>query len=195
MNHTLMSAKATLKGLSGIYCIQCLVTNMVYLGSSVDLERRIREHFRCSSNLLLRKAIAEYGKEYFVFSIVEICVLDTLLDREQYYVNLLFTLPENVRYNMCPKVGTCKVLTHSEGTKAKIGNFRKGSKHSEVTNASVRNSLKGANNPITGKLPANACPVILTNLTDNTQQEFSSKLALVFFDLVSLRKVLIKCLF
>jgi hypothetical protein len=39
------SAKADLRGLSGLYGIVCLVTGNIYVGSSIDLGTRLPKHF------------------------------------------------------------------------------------------------------------------------------------------------------
>jgi heme/copper-type cytochrome/quinol oxidase subunit 4 len=51
------SAINSLKGFAGVYCIRCLVTGAMYIGSTTNLSKRINVHFLNSSNVHLRNAI------------------------------------------------------------------------------------------------------------------------------------------
>ena len=46
------AAKVELKGLSGIYCIKCLITEAVYIGSAVDLANRLENPVYLGSSRL-----------------------------------------------------------------------------------------------------------------------------------------------
>jgi hypothetical protein len=61
MTENVKTAFNALNGLSGIYCFKCLVTGAMYIGSSVNLGDRLRDHILASSNIHLRNAIAKYG--------------------------------------------------------------------------------------------------------------------------------------
>jgi len=64
-------AKDTLRNQVGIYCIKCLETGAMYIGSSVDMGTRLVSHvFNYSSNLHLQRAIALYGLPTFVLKLV-----------------------------------------------------------------------------------------------------------------------------
>ena len=58
--------KEELKGKSGIYVLRNLVNNKAYIGSAVDLERRMKEHFKSNGvnnqhNQYLNRSFAKYG--------------------------------------------------------------------------------------------------------------------------------------
>lgn len=60
----------------GIYTIKNLKNNKLYIGSSVEIEKRIRTHFvnlikNNHSNLKLQNSYNKYGKENFIFEILE----------------------------------------------------------------------------------------------------------------------------
>lgn len=56
------TAKTALKGLTGIYCMKCIISGAVYVGSSVDLSQRLLSHvFNYSSNPHLQNAIKRHG--------------------------------------------------------------------------------------------------------------------------------------
>ncbi len=75
-----------------IYKIKNLVNNKIYIGSTTDPERRKKEHFGSATwnvqsyNYPLQKAIRKYGKENFIFSIVEKCDIESCPERERYYI-------------------------------------------------------------------------------------------------------------
>lgn len=62
----------------GIYSISCDQEDRVYIGSSVDIDRRWREHRRMLSNethhcAALQEAWDAYGDESFIFEVLELC--------------------------------------------------------------------------------------------------------------------------
>lgn len=76
----------------GIYCFHNKVNNKRYIGQSVNIERRYRDHLnRCYNNSCeysyLHKAINKYGIENFDFSILEICSNIELNIKEQYWIS------------------------------------------------------------------------------------------------------------
>jgi hypothetical protein len=104
------SAIKELKGSAGVYAIKCLITGGIYIGSSVNLGKRIQSHFTDSSNIHQKRAILLYGAAAFTIIIVEFIELQpgvssevfkqTLLAREQVYLTWLFsTLPKERIYN------------------------------------------------------------------------------------------------
>ena len=64
--------------ISGVYQIINTITGDCYIGSSVDLKRRKKEHFKKStwkkeSNKPLYKDMKQYGKENFLFKPIQLC--------------------------------------------------------------------------------------------------------------------------
>lgn len=55
----------------GIYLITNVVNGKVYLGQSIDIERRWNQHRYGKGSIILRNAIKKYGINSFEFSIVE----------------------------------------------------------------------------------------------------------------------------
>lgn len=74
----------------GIYMIKNKINNKVYIGQSVDIERRWEAHkWRCvndDKHLYLYNAINKYGIENFSFDVVELCDRDELNEKEIYYI-------------------------------------------------------------------------------------------------------------
>ena len=76
----------------GIYKIENIINNKVYIGSSNNIERRWKEHIRLLNNnehhsIKLQRAWNKYGENAFEFSVLEECDADRLLYLEQYYID------------------------------------------------------------------------------------------------------------
>ncbi|RUS34422.1 hypothetical protein BC938DRAFT_480577 [Jimgerdemannia flammicorona] len=109
LTENLISARKALSGLSGVYAVICDVTGAIYIGSSANLGVRIRDHIIASTNAHLRNAIDKHGAKNFIFIVIELVEqnpdLDSeenkanLLAREQHWLNWLFALPAQFRYN------------------------------------------------------------------------------------------------
>lgn len=105
--------------ISGIYCIRNILNNKTYIGSSKDIQNRKVDHFhRLNKNIHpnnhLQKSYNKYCKENFLFEIVEICSIDNLLIREQYYIDLL-----KPKYNIRQKAESNLGTKWSEEAKRK----------------------------------------------------------------------------
>lgn len=90
----------------GIYKIINQLNNDCYVGSSLNLRDRKARHFRDLSNnkhhsIILQRSVEKYGIENFQFEIIEECEKDILLEREQYYIDLI-----NPKYNICKIAGS-----------------------------------------------------------------------------------------
>src|SRR3954467_6117962 len=108
-------AKASLKGLSGIYCIRHIASGRIYIGQALDLSVRIIQHLNgISSNIILQRAIKKYGLEAFEFLVVEFVENTSLLTtREQVHLDWLFSLLEDLRYNICSVASSWLGCTHT----------------------------------------------------------------------------------
>lgn len=79
----------------GIYKITNLINNKSYIGQSVDVHRRWKEHCRLSTNSLIAKKIQQYGKENFLFEIIEECQISELNKKEQYWIQYYDSMVPN----------------------------------------------------------------------------------------------------
>ena len=70
----------------GIYSILNKVNNKIYIGQSLDIETRLRQHMSNSSNLDLRKDIEQLGINKFEFSILKKCNANKLDALEKKYI-------------------------------------------------------------------------------------------------------------
>ena len=99
--------------MKGIYLIKNIITDNFYIGSSVDINKRIYQHFNNLKknkhpNKYLQNSYNKYGLDNFNYEILEICdkniTKNELLNKEQEYIckfdfNKLFNLNENVNTN------------------------------------------------------------------------------------------------
>lgn len=80
----------------GIYKITNIDNGKMYVGQSVDLKHRWAEH-KCDlnnnkhSNNYLQKSWNSHGADKFVFSIIELCQINQLDEKEIYWINKLRT--------------------------------------------------------------------------------------------------------
>src|SRR4051795_9340450 len=149
MLENLQLAKDALKGKSGIYAFVHIVTGTCYIGSSINLADRIMDHINGnSSNQHLQYAIAKYGLPSFAFVILQYCIPSDLLELEQHYLDILFSLPTNLRYNFLPTAGSMLGYKHTEEALAKLSEANSGANNPMY-------GKSGALNPMYGITPTN----------------------------------------
>ena len=95
----------------GIYKITNKTNNKVYIGQSINIEKRWGEHKRNAFNsnthtyrYPLYVAIRKYGLNNFIFEVVEECSIEILTTREQYWIDYYNSLDSNYGYNLVPAV-------------------------------------------------------------------------------------------
>lgn len=89
----------------GIYKITNTANEKFYLGSSIQANRRWRQHkddlrHGRHHSVILQRAWDKYGEATFSFEILELCERDNLLEREQHYMDAL-----KPHYNVEKKAG------------------------------------------------------------------------------------------
>lgn len=73
----------------GIYKVTNLINGKVYIGQSIDIRKRWRQHKNAAKSKeksLFYSAIRKYGIENFSFEIIEECSLEELDDKEKFYI-------------------------------------------------------------------------------------------------------------
>lgn len=84
--------------MTGIYKITNTLNNKCYIGQSVDIEHRFREHQigrDVRTNLHLKRAIKKYGIENFTFEVLEECPKECCCERERYWIQFYNTVYPN----------------------------------------------------------------------------------------------------
>lgn len=144
---------------SGIYRITCLSNGKCYIGSSCDISRRWREHKYAldnnrHDNKYLQSAWNKYGEDSFVFSIILLCPVSVLIQKEQEQFdatrralcfNLSFIagkveMTSEIRRKMSE---SRKGVRCSEETKRKISESQKGKRLSDETKIKISESARG----------------------------------------------------
>jgi group I intron endonuclease len=102
-----------------IYCVHCISTGKKYIGQTIQkLQYRINDHFCRSSNSQYKfhRAIRKYGKNNFIYGVIEECDFSFINDREMYWINVFDTFKNG--YNS--DTGGMNGRLLSEETKNKI---------------------------------------------------------------------------
>ena len=115
----------------GIYSIQNKTTGKVYVGQSVEIEKRWKRHIWALNNNRhdnshLQRAWNKYGQDDFIFKVVEQCEENFLDEKETYWHN---RFSPNT-YNL---LGTGNRHTLPQESRNKISAKLKGRKMSETT--------------------------------------------------------------
>ena len=123
----------------GIYKITNKINGKVYIGQSVDIDTRWRQHINAKDNVLIHKSIQKYGAENFSFEVLLECPAD-MLDVWERDMIALYDCISPKGYNLTEGGGGCKC---SEETRLKMSNARKGIHLSEETRLKMSNARKG----------------------------------------------------
>lgn len=152
---------------AGIYKLICNKNGKSYIGKSINILRRIKEHKNSKADNILQRAVLKYGWDSFDVEILEIVENfdkltdnDSLLDKEAYYIELFDTTNRENGYNICKfstdKTGVpCSAETKEklrqahlgkildEEHKEKIRQARIGFKHSDEDKENMRQAHLG----------------------------------------------------
>ena len=97
----------------GIYKIENQITKDIYIGSCSNFNVRKGSHLCLlrqgkHHSIILQRAFDKYTQKSFTISLIETCNKEDLIQREQYYIDLL-----KPKYNICPIAGSTlnRVLT------------------------------------------------------------------------------------
>lgn len=140
-----------------------LINCKVYVGSSKDLVRRLREHRSYlksgkHNNVLLQRSWNKNGETNFLFEVLEYCEIGDLIVREQYWIdrtnccniyfgyNLAVTAGSNLGYKLSDATRlkmSMAAKNRSDSHRKKIGIGNKGKRYSAETKAKMSVSAKG----------------------------------------------------
>ena len=122
--------KESLSHKSGIYKITNTINQKIYVGSSVNLKKRFNTHINSlikntHHSKTMQRAYNKYGKDSFIFEVVELVELkENLLIREQYYMDELNPFGDN-GFNNERIAGSKLGFKHTEETKKKMSESAK----------------------------------------------------------------------
>lgn len=140
--------------LCGVYKITNIINGKVYIGQSINIKARWKDHVsslnrgdsRCT---LLQRAWNKYGQNNFIFEIVELCLEDMLDKIETKYINFYDSCNVDKGYNIECGGNANKCL--SDETKQKIRDARMGMKATDETRKKMSESRIGDKNPMYGQ--------------------------------------------
>lgn len=101
---------------SGIYQIQSIETNKKYIGRTSDFHMRKWRHLYALTegihiNKNLQRHVNIYGIRDLVFSIIEYCPVEQIIEKEKYYIelykpefNFVFETPRKHNKETCEKI-------------------------------------------------------------------------------------------
>lgn len=129
---------------SGVYCITCIPTDRIYVGSAVNLRRRWSQHRYELRNKRhhthpLQNAWNKYGEQSFTFDVLELTIPTFEIEREQYWLDKLKPFGKR-GFNINPKAD--KPFVSPEGWE-RFKLARTGHAVSEETRAKISASKTG----------------------------------------------------
>ena len=135
----------------GIYKITNSITGKIYIGSSIDIDLRIKNHFKClrgnyHRNNHLQLSFNKYSEINFVWEVICECEKDELLKKETEYILKYKSFDRKVGYNILINAEHSRLgIKHSQETKNKISEKQKGKKITkEHSDKIVKNLINGS---------------------------------------------------
>ena len=118
--------------------------NRIYIGQSIDIEKRFNTYklLHCKKQIRLYNSFLKYGIDKHKFEILCECSVEELNEKERYYQDTFSILNKNGLNCKLTKTND-RNGKHSEETKLKIIESRKGYTHSEETKNKLSNAQKG----------------------------------------------------
>lgn len=130
----------------GIYKITNTINGKVYIGQSVNLNKRMKSHLAYLKankhhNNYLQNSFNKYGVEAFVFEVIKLCAIKELDNLEMKYILEYNSTSEVFGYNLVE--GGQKYRFFTEDVKKKMSLARKGKKLSEQHKKRIGEGHKG----------------------------------------------------
>ncbi len=145
-------AKLAGKNGAGVYGIFNLINGKVYIGSSVNVEKRLKQHKNHLTkgnhcNPFLSNAWNKYSQNNFCFSIIEKTETRNVRGLEQYYIDILKTHSREFGYNLNPNATGGNHIGNKASleSKKKMSLWQIGKKLSEETKRKIGLKSLGRN--------------------------------------------------
>jgi len=158
---------------SGIYQIKNLVNGKVYIGSSVNIEGRWKEHKRDLKqnkhhNIYLQNSYNKHGGHNFIFEVLEeVQNKELLVETEQKHMDVTSCYNRDIGYNISLTAGSTLGYRHTDESKKKFSgknhpmfgktgekNPNFGKEHTPETKKKFSEQKLGEKNPMFGKIPS-----------------------------------------
>lgn len=131
----------------GVYLITNHRNGRKYVGSTATgFAKRWKAHISMlngdrHSNIHLQRAWNKYGRKWFEFSVLEVCLECDCLVREQYFIDKFDSFRQG--YNRRPDAASFRGFKHSEETMKKMSKSHLGTKSTEEAKRGISRALKG----------------------------------------------------
>lgn len=152
------------KNASGIYQIRSVINGKRYIGSSINIEKRLHGHFKAlkkgvHENIYLQRTWNKYGEFNFKCALLKLCNKKDLLFFEQQFLDNL----TKYDFNICEIAGSRLGTKFSESSKRKLSISCKGKSawnkgispsddvRKKISKA-LRGRFKGENSPSYGRI-------------------------------------------
>lgn len=136
----------------GIYIFTNLVNGKVYVGETMNMRRRMREHYKYAIQII-DKAINKYGLDNFDIQVTYYPYADKkfLVNLEHLLIKAKDSLVINGKgYNVCPLGTDCTGLKASDKTRKLMSEAKKGkplsTEHREALSKSAKGNTNGQGN-------------------------------------------------
>lgn len=166
-----------MKEYSNIYVFTNKINNKQYVGQSINIKERYKQHFKDAKhdNLYFHNALNKYGEENFNFEVIEENIpLNYVGEREKYWIAKLNTKTPN-GYNLTDGGEGAFGYKHTEESKMKMSEIKKG-KFTHFQSDETRKKISEANK---GRKPSDYCiqrikeTKIGTHLSKETREKIS----------------------
>lgn len=141
----------------GIYFILKKDTGQLYIGQSINIKERFRQHKKGYTDSRISRAIKKYGEDNFIFGIIEELPFnkEILDNREKFWIKKYKTFEDPNHYNLTPggdfnpslvpeiaqRMNKSKIgKKHKEETKKKMREAKLGKKLSKEHKESIKNN-------------------------------------------------------
>lgn len=131
---------------SGIYKITNTINGKVYIGQSININKRFKTHlsdlkYNRHHNIYLQKSFNKYGPEAFEFKVIKFCPIEKLDDLEKKYIFEYNSINEVFGYNLVD--GGHKYRFFTDDVRKRMGLKRKGKKLSDEHKKNISKGNKG----------------------------------------------------
>jgi group I intron endonuclease len=164
--------RMTQEKISAIYCIENLTNGKKYIGKSNDIRIRWTQHrYYLKTNndncIALQNAYNKYGKESFIYGIIEECEYSEIDKKEIYYIELYKTRNPKYGYNILKGGEKAREgIPHTKETREKMSRSMDGRREL------YRDKWLGEKNPNYGKpLPEETIKKMLETMNSKTDEE------------------------
>jgi hypothetical protein len=130
------------KQITGIYLIKNIVNNKLYIGSSINVMRRLSDHKNRllknkHYNIHLQASFNKYKIDNFIFQLHETCLIENLLERENYWIKYFNTTNNKLGYNKRAEASSNYGNKVSIETRIKLSLAHMGHKRSPETHTKI----------------------------------------------------------